>query len=100
MATSITFLGQQTTTNKIKWENFRSTKCVRGLEFRLTSVPCYVIFQNSKVIFCSPGLCYTTATTLTEHAVTPEISKRELIMANKLKSNLSCTIKKKFKMAK
>lgn len=54
----------------------------------LTSVPCYVVFQNSKVIVWSPGLlCYTTATMLTEHAVTPEISKRELITANNLKGN-------------
>lgn len=70
-------------------ENFQSSKCVRGLEFRLISMPCYVMFQNSKVIFRSPGLlCYITATMLTKHAVTTGISKRELITANKVKSNL------------
>lgn len=76
-------------------EDFHSSKCVKGLEFSLTSMPCYFLFQNSKVIFQPPGLlCYTTATMLTEHA---EISKRELIMANRLKGNLTGTIKEKIK---
>lgn len=79
-------------------ENFQSSKCVKRLEFSLTSMPCYVLFQNSKVICQSPGLlCHTAATMLTEHAVAPEISKRELIMANRLKSNLTGTIKEKKK---
>lgn len=53
-------------------ENFQSSKCVRGLEFRFISMPCYVLFQNSEVIFWFPGLLhYSAATMPTEHAVTP-----------------------------
>lgn len=65
-------------------EIFQSLKSVKGLQFKLTSMSC----QNSKIIFQSPELLLPTATMLSEYDVAPEISKRELMMANRLKINL------------